>query len=942
MKRLLPSLVVILAAAAALALAQAPSPPPPAKYQATLRYRIIAPRDQHVVFYDRLIQDLLRLGFEFQPPLDEHPPTDRLDPSKNTLRGLLPSANVARARRLPHVAGLLLVPEGQKLPEQADAPVRVRIEVSAGLPYDRQHDLWDQAKLILKELGFREALAYDHRGVTGQAYTRLSGVIPVGQLEVLVKDLREQPGGWFAPRISPAGLPAPLRQVEPLRWIEVLSDAEPIRDVAPPAARTPAALDKIGPRLWEVVAAADKDEQQAGRVIRVQVLVAGTPRTGAALQLLAEEIAPGAFVEGVLGNIISAEVQVGQVKTIAALPNVIGVRLPPAPRVEVDPKLPAAFEPAKALAQSGIAALHERGRRGQGARLAVLDADFRGWDTLVKEKKLPGTTRLIDLTAERSPQFLPAPPLAGNELGHGTQVARAAALAAPDADLVLVRLDGFDHFQIDAISRYLAGGLTSPTLQRRLDELRIEDSVLDLQRSQLQKERQAIVEDFRDETDLYLDFGFLGPMYGWLFSERAWHRQRLDYQVERERDLADRERRYWDLIKDVQSLKGIGLVVLPYAWNDGYPLGGASPLSRALDAPASAPVASTSSAATPSAATSTAPSPLWFVPTGNTAGQSWHGMFRDADRNGVMEFADLAAPLPKGVWTPELNFLAWQPHGGKRATVLPAKTRLRIALQWREPHDPDYYLRPGEDDWYRQPLADLRLVVLRQRDPEAKAVGADAFEVVARSPALPSRLDHQPTATVYEQILDWTVDKPGRYAVAIEHTPPTRWELVGDKETFSFLRLEDLKPSGIRPLGAPTLPGVERKWELAPRLFVDALDDASRRQGRPLLGDFATAAGSIGVPADAHSVIAVGAADLNAQPQPYSAAGSPLSAGLVQRPTVYATDALREGPGPAWGTSLSAGHAAGVAATLLSSGVDRLHLQRLIEENNGKLLRAPR
>src|SRR5262249_3305631 len=66
-------------------LAQPASPPPPAKYEATIRYRITSARDQHVVEYDALVDDLKKLGFEFDPPLDRRPRSDREDPTKNIL-----------------------------------------------------------------------------------------------------------------------------------------------------------------------------------------------------------------------------------------------------------------------------------------------------------------------------------------------------------------------------------------------------------------------------------------------------------------------------------------------------------------------------------------------------------------------------------------------------------------------------------------------------------------------------------------------------------------------------------------------------------------------------------------------------------------------------------------------------------------------------------------
>lgn len=929
---------LLLAGWTSVAAAQAPAPPRPAKYQATLRYQISAPRDQHVIFYDRLIAALQGLGFEFTPPLEEHAPTDRIDPSKNMLRGLIPAANVGRLRQLPHVAGLVLAPVDLKMPEDPQAPVRIRIELVSGLPADRQLALGDQTALLLKELGFIEAPGYDQRGDTGLPYTELQGTIPAAQLDVLLKDLRTQPGGWFAPRIAPGALPHPLQQLNPIRYVEVLPDPDPVRAVATPTPRTPDYLGKIGPELWRMLEEREKDKTAAIQAVRVQVVFAGVarPETLATVRALA----PGAFVEGVLGHIVSAQIEVPQVPGIAAAADVIAVRLPPAPRIGVAPTTPTSFEPAKVLAQSGVAALHQRGRRGQGIRLAIVDTDFRGWEALVKANKLPAKTRLVDLTAERTVDLQPMPPLPGAETGHGTQLARAAAVAAPEAEIVLVRLPDTDHYQLTELGRYVRGGITSPLIEKRLDEVQRDAANLADERRQLAKERAALREDFRDESEIFFEFGFLGPVYGWIMSERAWLQDRLVYLIAQERELAEREARYWNLVRDIQSLKGIPLVVAPFVWNDAYPLGGASPLSRALDAAAAGdPLQPVSRALDVDPLTAKVENcgPLWFVPSGNHAGQVWHGLFRDADRNGFMEFIPLTDKLPAGRWSPELNFLTWQPYAGKATTTLPAKARLRLALQWREPHDPDYYLR-GAEDPYRQPLAGLRLTLLRQRDPDAKTLGADAFDVVARSPELPTRLEHLPSSTVYEQLLDWTIDQPGRYAVQIEHTPATQWALVHDQGMYRFMLLEGLKATGIRPLMAPTLPAIERNWELRPRLFVDSLE-ATNRSGRPILEDFATREGSVGIPADAREVVSVGAVGLDDRAQPYSVIGSlPLST-LAARPTVFTYDALREAPGGAWGTSLATAYAAGSMAAWLSGGGVPDVLPELLERQRGRVLR---
>src|SRR5207237_10716448 len=92
---------------------------------------------------------------------------------------------------------------------------------------------------------------------------------------------------------------------------------------------------------------------------------------------------------------------------------------------------------------------------------------------------------------------------------------------------------------------------------------------------------------------------------------------------------------------------------------------------------------------------------LWFQAAGNTRGQSWAGLFRDQDGNGLMEFEPSPYQSKRGRWTSEMNFLAWQPFAKAETADLPEGTRMRLTIQWREPHDPDYYARAGEPDLYR-------------------------------------------------------------------------------------------------------------------------------------------------------------------------------------------------------------------------------------------------
>src|SRR5262249_24021708 len=153
-----------------------------------------------------------------------------------------------------------------------------------------------------------------------------------------------------------------------------------------------------------------------------------------------------------------------------------------------------------------------------------------------------------------------------------------------------------------------------------------------------------------------------------------------------------------------------------------------------------------------------------------------------------------------------------QPVKGERTPDLPAKTRARVSIQWQEPHEPDVTRHDPES--YRAPLAPLRLVVMRQRDPSGKTLPADDFEVVAQSAGLPQRLESRLKSAVYEQTLEVEAPVAGRYA----------------------LRIEGQVPSSIRPANAPTLPAQRTTWELRPLVFLATLDGG----GKVVFQDFTT------------------------------------------------------------------------------------------------------
>ena len=308
-----------------------------------------------------------------------------------------------------------------------------------------------------------------------------------------------------------------------------------------------------------------------------------------------------------------------------------------------------------------------------------------------------------------------------------------------------------------------------------------------------------------------------------------------------------------------------------------------------------------------------------------------------------MKFVADKTPLPKGRWSEEINFLAWQPHLGEAAPDLPPQTKVRLTMQWREPHDPDYFLLPGDEDFYRQPLAPMSLQLLRQRDPETKKLPADLFERVAQTGSYPQRIEHQPNGSVYEHMLEVPLAEAGRYAIRVEKQVSSVWVFKPNPERKApmYFRFDNLIPTGIRPLRAPTLPALEKNWDLRLRVFVEVLDDANRLKGRVVFADFPKDAGSIGLPMDARNVVSVGAAGLNNKPQAYSAFGTPMGMELAPRPWLYAYDELELAGGGAYGASIANAFAAGATAAMLSGRLTRDEIVQILRDQEGQVLHAP-
>ena len=874
------AVLLILAGGSALR-AQVKAPPSPKEYDVQLRYRIHAGRNQRIASFYELTRHLADAGFN----KDDGPENEAEDAALNRMTGTVASDKALALLQDPRVKSLLLTPAGYKLPTD-DSPVRIRIDLASGYSRDTQRLLADEVAVRLFNLGFREATGYDHRG-----FTRLVGTFPASEVPGLFFDLRGRPAGWLVPEQPPESLPEPLRSVSPLRVVEVMPWPEGVEAAKELPAEAPIApeLLKMTPELRARLA---KDGEGA-KVALLEVILAAAPADDNKRwvgELVAE--VPEVQVLGRAGAVVTVRCTLDKAKAFAGLPFISVVRSPasgtPLLLPAADPKAKDANK--SALEATGLARLHKLGARGQGVRVAVVAGDFRGYEELVG-KTLPAGTRLIDLTTGRNPT-VEADPLPAPEVGpsEGLQCAVAAALAAPDAELLLVRVDPTAPYQLLEIARRINGEVgTNPALDQRLSEFEVDRTNLRFRWVEMLKERAILLDNFdpEDEAQKLRDDYFEREKK--LKAEETEFHKRMD--------------RYLQHTRDLRELQKVRIVVSPLSWQTAWPVDGGSPLSRYLD-------------------DHQFRNALWFTPAGDVRGQTWVGLFRDADSNGFMEFAPDKTPLRAGRWTPELNFLAWQPTTGERTPELPEKTTVRVTVQWREIHDPSY-LRRGED-LYLKPLAEVNLQLLRQRDPTGEKLPTDDLELTARSVGQPLRIDNQPDSATYEQTMEYTVEGAGRYA----------------------LRVVGHAPARITPAGVPLPPGTLKVGELRPRLFLEVIGDtAARSAGRFVFLDYPTDEGTIATPADARSVLAVGGADAKGAARPAGSPGPATNLQLLIKPNFLAPDALEvpgaEGASVYQGSPLAASFAAGLAASTLSTGLPLPGVQCTWPIRPGELLRVP-
>jgi hypothetical protein len=918
-----PLVVAISLALAGPATAEVIYPDPPKDYDVQVRFQLRAPLPAWYDRFDEMLAGMKSAGF-VRDPLG---PDELEDPGGDRLTGAIPSAKARLLLRVSGVRTILLKPKGYQIPK-ADQRIKVRLELVSGLSRAKQLQLSRQCLPRLEAIGFREAIGYDHRG-----FTWLVGTVPAGQLNQLLKDLRELPSGWLVPHDPVPTLDAPLKNQVPIQVIELLpepGDVAPARETpaAPALPEAKAHFAKLAPELRALV----ENEMDESKTLRVEAVLVKAPAEGdREWEFPLRTAAQSILVEGRIGNIITVRAKAVHVSELARLAQVSLVRLARSGEPLRWPAGPAV----SALVETRAIRLHERGYRGQGMKIVVAGGDFGGWDKLVGTR-LPKGTALIDMTAPRN-QSLDPDPMASTDgtLGAGSLAALAVHQAAPGAQLLLVRLDAAAPHQLLLLARMLnERGITPRALDDRHDELVREREFIDRRRVEVSAERKkAIDEQVFDEGDAKV------PEQRKKFLESQERIKRAQAALEEnqraEKALLVRVDKYLRLRAELDQLQGTRVIVNTLTWNDGYPLDGSSELSKYLD---EKPFIGFRGTVTRSriASSRVDTGTLWVQAAGDTRGQTWVGLFHDEDGNGAMEFAGPDSAPIKGRWSSELNFLGWQAHDAKIALDLPEKIRVRVAMQWREPHDPA--LSQASDDPYLAPVANLGLVVVRQRDPSGAKLPTDDLEIIARSVGTPIRLLHTLNSSTYEATVEFDAPAGGRFAI----------------------RVEGRVPASNRP-GEVSLDPSRPPIDVRPRIAIDTIDAVSRTKGRVVFQDYAGEStwppadaakfprtqqqfGGVGMPADARSVLTVGAAGRDGRAQYYSSVGAGPGRELLIKPDVLGYDSFDVGGGTrAAGSWMAAAFDAGLAACLLgaNSPAQTKQFLQLMDLKPGAVLKVP-
>ncbi len=784
--------------------AQVQYPARAAKSDVTLRYRIAAERDARILAYRELRAYLDRLGFKEATRDDAD--LDKFDPAAELLTGTIPTENLPKLFGYPAILTAVARTPGQGLPADPLTPVGIRVRISTGLPAEPQQNLHAQAAAHLGLLGFREGVGYDNVG-----YTVVRGTIPAGNVMKLTKDLRTLPAGWFLPAVPRDMQPLPLRTTLPIRLVEVVGTPQGAMAPPPLPAPNPANSAEATPKYTPAVRTFLADAARAAGPQKFELILDGEP--GDTWDRLRERLrvsAEGASVEGLVGPVVTIRLpKAADIAGVAANLEVRFVRLPSVGTGTGGLANPAGLPSVADLAaKSRVARLQALGYRGAGQHVVVVGTDFGGVLSATG-KTLPAGVQLIDLPAALDPEMDPAPQPAGT--GAGTVAGEVAHAVAPEARLSLVRIDPAAFHQLFNLARVVSGQLAySEAMRTRADELNRRISTMQGRRVNVTQEYQDAFSNLGDE-----------PRYA---DRRAAALKALEQLQADESTLQAALNRFGRLKGQVDSLVGATVVVNTVVWDTGFPQDGLSALSRVIETRfAVRPVRNALRALRAPAV------PVWLQAAGDHPGRVWAGVFRDADGNGVMEFAPPEVSVPPNRWTRELNFFKLQTPGGEPAPMLPAGMRLRITVQWREPQDPGGYVP-------REPVFPMEVRLLRQIDPAGKATGSDDLAEVARTADRSVKLLRTYASGAFERTLEVTLPEAGVYCLRVE-----------GQSAFDY-----------------AIKALQQEIEVSPRIVVETVG-GDPKQGTVAFATFPGGPSGVGVPGDSLTALTIGTAARDTQ-----------------------------------------------------------------------------
>jgi hypothetical protein len=875
-------------------------PPRPEKFDIQIRYRIRADRDERIRQYRVLEKYLASLGFDDAHKNDPDRDLNILDPTHERFTGTIPSAKVLDVLGDVRVQNILFAPAGYTYPDSPDKPVPVRIVLRDGLIPNVQQVLHSQTLAHLDQLGFRDALAYDTRG-----YTQIKGTIPYKNLATFVKDIRTEPSGWFLSDTPVDSLPRPFADRNPIRWVEVMPAVEP------PAPFTPEIVLPARANLTPDFRALLMNPAAKETPVRVIVLFKNAIDDqveslrsrlaggfGPTLKRNAEGaiikgadgfavLTDGASLDGVSGNLASILFdRPADAERFALEPGVLSMRLPRQAAETMTP-LPADWKSVSAkdvLKASGMETMHRLGYTGTGVKVLVIGSDFTGADKLIGTA-LPKKTRILDLTTELNQDILPSP-IDPNRAGNGLAAARAVALASPDAELVLVRIDPGAIFQLFGIVRLARGESTyTDAMRSRLIDISSKTTELNRRKEAAVNEYRLAFEDLADDDVTK--------------ARRVKAKAALDAVIVEQGELVKRSQRFNDFQKAILAdLPGGRVIVNTLEWESGFPLDAVSGLSRKLEELA-VPIPQRV-VKRPGDAAAAPKTPLVWVQASSGFGAAvWGGPFIDTDGDGIMEFAPPGSPLPPSNWSPEMNFLGVRAASGELTPEVPMGTKLRFTMQWREPLDPNV---PG----IGRPYFPAILRVFRQLDPNGTSQPSDEMAEAARSVGGPYPILLTRTFAVYEQILEFNVRAAGRYALVVA--------------------------TGQQP--EPLLPALRREVEVYPRIVIETLS-AKPGEAQVVFRSYVTPNAGVGIPGDSSGAITVGV------PAPGELFGGGTGLTLRTKPDIYGPEAVDLGGTAVRGTGLATGYVGGMAAVLVQAGATSPNVFQSARVEPGKMAIIP-